>query len=1085
MEKEKRFFDVKLHRTGKLVRMMKLTAILLLIFAIQVSAKSKEKDYKGRNMEVVGTNPISNVQNPSQKVKGTVTDANGQPVPGATVSVEGTTKGVVTDMNGNFSIDVEPDNVLLFSFIGYVTQTVRVGQRKIVNIELVEENLELEDVTVVAFAKQKKNSVLASITTVKPSELKVPSSNLTTALAGRMSGIISYQRSGEPGQDNAQFFVRGVTTMGFKKDPLILIDGMELTSQDLARLQPDDIASFSIMKDATATALYGARGANGVIYVTTKEGVEGAISVNARYELSISGNTRDLDLADPITYMKMHNEAVRTRDPLEPLPYSPEKIANTINGVDPVLYPTTDWYNMLFKNQTENHRFNVNMSGGGKIARYYIAATVNQDNGIMKVDHKNNFNSNIDLKKYQLRTNLNLNLTKTTKGKFIFNTNMDSYSGPITGGGDVFKNVMRTNPVYFAPYYAPDDKHQFTNHILFGNYGSGAGGGAGSPGMLYYNPYADLQRGYKESSTSRILTQIELEQDLDMITKGLKVKVIGYGNIYSYFDVSRAYRPYYYSPLVNPETGKYVLSPLNPETGTEYLDYVPGTKDVSTTYYGEGSASYNQTFNKVHGVSGLLVFTMRSELNGNSNTLQKSLPYRNMGLAGRFTYSYAEKYFVEANFGYNGSERFAKNNRFGFFPSAGLGYLVSNEPYFESLKKTITKFKLKATYGLVGNDAIGNENDRFFYLSQVNMNSGGARFGKFFDYYKSGVSISRYANDLITWETSYKLNLGTEIGLFDKWDIQVDVFHENRTNILMDRIQLASMGLQAGVRANLGEAESKGIDASIDYNQSFGNDWWIQARANFTYAVSEMTKLEEPDYSDTPWLSRVGQSINQNYGLIAEHLFVDEAEVSNSPEQTFGDYGAGDIKYRDINGDGRISDLDRVPIGNPTTPSIVYGFGFSTGYKAIDFSVFLQGLAEESFWIDTYNSAPFIDTYDGEGRGNNQLLQVWADSYWSESNPDIYARWPRLSNSYVGNNMQTSTWFMQDGSFLRLKSLEVGLTLPSSISSKLKMSKCRFYGSGTNLLTFSKFKLWDPEMGGNGLGYPVQRVFNLGVLVEF
>ncbi|MGQ8336965.1 SusC/RagA family TonB-linked outer membrane protein [Sunxiuqinia sp. A32] len=1079
MEKERRFSDVVVQRTSKLVRMMKTTALLILLMAVQLSANSNNKNSLGNDSP---TEVFAN-QNAEKTVRGTVTDVDGQPVPGVTIAVEGTTKGVITDFDGNYTIDVEPDNTLVFSFVGYVTQSVRVGQRQIINIELVEDTQELDDVTVVAFAKQKKSSVIASISTVKPSELKVPSSNLTTALAGRMSGIISYQRSGEPGQDNAQFFVRGVTTMGYKKDPLILIDGMELTSADLARLQPDDIASFSIMKDATATALYGARGANGVIYVTTKEGVEGSISVNARYEMSISGNTRDLDLADPITYMLMHNEAVRTRNPLEPLPYSQEKIANTIDGVDPVLYPTTDWYNLMFKNHTTNHRFNVNMSGGGKVARYYIAATMNQDNGIMKVDHRNNFNSNIDLKKYQLRTNLNLNLTKTTKGKFIFNTSLDSYSGPINGGGDVFNNVMRTNPVYFAPYYEPDAKNEFTNHILFGNYRNQYS----ALGLNYYNPYADIQRGYKESSTARILTQIELEQDLSMITEGLKVKAIGYGNIYSFFDVSRAYRPYYYSPLVNPETGEYTLSALNPETGTEYLDYVPGSKDVSTTYYAEGSASYNRVFNDVHGVSGLLVFTMRSELKGNETTLQQSLPYRNMGLAGRFTYAYNDTYFVEANFGYNGSERFAKNNRFGFFPSAGLGYLVSNEPYFESLKKTITKLKLKATYGLVGNDAIGGADDRFFYLSQVNMTSGarGAQFGKFFDYGKSGVSISRYANDQITWETSYKLNVGAEIGLYDKWEVQVDVFHENRTNILMDRIQLASMGLQAGVRANIGEAESKGIDASLDYNQTFGQNWWIQARANFTYAVSEMTTLEEPDYSDTPWLSRVGQSISQNYGYIAEHLFVDEAEVSNSPEQSFGMYAAGDIKYRDVNGDGRISGLDMVPIGNPTSPEIVYGFGFSAGFKSIDFSAFFQGLANESFWIDTGNSAPFINTISGGGLGNNQLLQVWADSYWSEANPDIYARWPRLSNSYVANNMQTSTWFMQDGSFLRLKSMELGFTLPSSLSKKMSLTKCRFYASGTNLLTFSKFKLWDPEMGGNGLGYPVQRVFNLGVLVEF
>ncbi len=1061
-------------RSKYLIIMMNAVWIIFMTSVLQVSAGTNSTyphSFKKMNLS------LENAEQ-KKKITGVVSDEKGQPIQGATISIKGTTLGTNSDADGNYSIDAEPQDSLVFSFIGFNTQTVKVGEKKIIIIVLTQSTQQLEDVVVVAFAKQKKNSVMASITTIKPSELKVSSSNLTTALAGRMSGIISYQRSGEPGQDNAQFFVRGVTTMGFKKDPLILIDGIELGATDLARLQPDDIASFSIMKDAAATALYGARGANGVIYVTTKEGVEGTPVVTARYEMSASNNTRDLELADPITYMKMHNEAVRTRNPLEPLPYSADKIANTIAGTDPVLYPATDWYNMLFKKMAINHRFNFNISGGGKVARYYIAATLNQDNGIMKVDKKNNFNSNINLKKYQMRINLNLNLTKSTTAKFIFNANLDKYIGPITSGSDVFKNVMRTNPVYFAPYYEPDQEHEFTKHILFGNYGQTGN---------YYNPYADMLRGYKEYSSSRVLSQFELAQDLDFITEGLKVKGIGYGNIYSYFDVSRAYKPYYYLPLVNPETGEYMLNELNPETGTEYLDYVPGTKDVSTTFYLEASVSYNRTFNLKHGLSGLLVYTLRNELNGNSNTLQKSLPYRNLGLAGRFTYAYADKYFLEVNFGYNGSERFSKKHRFGFFPSAGLGYLISNENFFAPLKKSITKLKLKATYGLVGNDAIGSADDRFFYLSQVNMNDNNKTisFGKFMDYRKPGVSIQRYANDEITWETSYKLNLGTEIGLFNRFEIQADVFHERRTNILMDRIILASMGLQAGVRANVGEATSKGIDGSIDYNQTFQNGWWILGRVNFTYAVSKLSKLEEPDYSLTPWLSHIGQPINQNYGYIAERLFVDQREVDNSPQQSFGQYSGGDIKYRDINGDDRISGLDIVPIGYPTSPEIVYGFGFSTGYKVIDFSIFFQGLANESFWIDTYNSAPFIDTYSGDIIGNNQLLKVWADSYWSEENPDVYARWPRLSVDNLPNNNQTNTWFMQDGSFLRLKSLEIGVTVPKNISSRLKMTTCRFYASGTNLLTFSKFKLWDPEMGGNGLGYPIQRVFNLGVLVEF
>ncbi len=1028
-------------------------------------------------------------------ISGNVTEITGDPLPGVNIKIEGTTVGTVSGLNGKYTINVpSKESTLTFSFIGYLTEKVVVGDRKVIDLQMSPDITNLEDVTIVAFAKQKKNSVMASITTIKPSELKVPSSNLTTALAGRMAGIISYQRSGEPGQDNAQFFIRGVTTFGYKSSPLILIDGIELTTEDLARLQTDDIASFSIMKDAAATALYGARGANGVIYVTTKEGVEGPARFSVRFENSISSPTQKIELADPITYMNMHNEAVRTRMGrdingnlilTEPLPYSQEKIDKTQAGLDPVLYPTTDWYKMLLKDQTSNQRFNFNANGGGKIARYYIAGTVNSNNGNLRTDAKNNFNNNIKLKQYQLTSKLNINLTKTTKVLFNFKTSIDNYTGPLQGGQAIYNQIMHTNPVLFQPYYEADAEHQYTKHILYGNDPKGT--------MFYANPYADLMKGFKEYKEARVLVQIEINQDLSSLVDGLSFKLSGNGNQYSYFEITRQSVPYYYKPTKNPETQDYTLTELNPEIGQEYLSYTEGNKNVSTSYYMEGLLNYTKTFNEKHQVGAMLVGILRDELKGNEGSLQKSLPYRNVGLSGRFTYGFMDKYYFEGNFGYNGSERFSKSHRFGLFPSAGLGWIVSNEKFFEPLKKTITKLKLKGTYGLVGNDAIGGPDDRFFYLSQTNMNVGGrgAMFGKFFDYYKSGVTISRYANDEISWETAKKMNLGLELGLFNKATLQVDAFKEQRSNILMDRVTLASMGLQAGVRANMGEAEGKGIDASLNYNVTIGHNWWIQAMGNFTYAVSKITKMEEPDYSSTPWRSSVGQSIKQYYGYIAERLFVDDNEVANSPEQAFGVKPmGGDIKYRDINGDDKITNADMVPIGYPTTPEIVYGFGFSFGYKTFDFSAFFQGLARESFWIDYYSSAPFLNYHKDVNDNiaqiyNNQLLKTWADSYWSEDNRDPYARWPRLSTSAVPNNSASSTWFMQNGEFLRLKSMEIGFSLPQNFIKKIRLTKCRFYLSGTNLLTFSKFKLWDPEMGGNGLGYPVQKVINTGVLIDF
>ena len=1012
----------------------------------------------------------------TRTIKGTIKDAQGEPLMGANVVVTGTTKGVQSDFDGNYEITANTGDVLEFSYIGMLSKKVTVGSGDTINVVLEEDAQALEEVVLVSFGKQKKESVISSVSTIKPADLKIPSSNLTTALAGNIAGMIAYQRSGEPGADNAQFFIRGVTSFGYGNSPLILIDGVELTTKDLARLQPDDIASFSIMKDATATSLYGARGANGVIYVTTKEGVEGPARISLRVETSMSQSTQDIDFADPITYMRMHNEAIKTRDPLGISRYSQEKIDKTIAGTDPLLYPITDWQKELFKDHAINKRLNFSVNGGGKVAKYYVSIAASQDNGVLNVPKVSNFNSNIDYKQFQLRSNTNIGLTETTKLKLNFIGNYDDYTGPLDSGEGIYSKIMRSNPVLFKPYYEKDETNSYVNHILFGNFENGN----------YLNPYADMVKGYKESGSSKIISQIELEQDMSAIIEGLTGKLVFNANRESGNGVNRSYIPFYYEPRINPLTNKLVLTPLNKELGTEYLDYREIDKFVTSSSYFESSLTYNKNINELYDVSGMLVFTMNNRRISNAGNLQESLPYRNMGLAGRFTLSSRDKYFGEFTFGYNGSERFHKNERWGYFPSLAAGWIVSNEDFFEPYTDIVSMLKFKVTYGLVGNDQIGSAEDRFFYLSQVNLNDFdmGYTTGSDFNNFTPGISVQRYPNEHITWETAKKFNLGIELGLFDQFTLEADYFREYRSNILADRIMSSSLGLESSVKANIGEAKSSGIDGSLVYNNSFKNGMWLQARANFTYSTNEIVKIEEPDYSDTPWLSRVGQPINQQWGYIAERLFVDENEVNNSPVQTFGEYMGGDIKYKDINGDGRISGLDRVPIGNPTTPEIIYGFGVSGGYKGFDLSCFFQGLANESFWINPYNTAPFVDIqYDGEPNWetNNQLLQVWADSYWSENNRDIYAKWPRLSTQSSGNNTQTSTWFMQNGNFLRLKSVEIGYSLPDRLIDRLKMDNIRIYVTGNNLLTFSQFKLWDPEMAGNGLGYPTQRVFNAGI----
>ena len=818
------------------------------------------------------TDSITEIQqNKTKKFRGNVLDEAGAPVTGATVQIQGKAGGVITDIDGNFTIEVGESDVLQITFIGLETQLVSVRGKASMKIVMKELRDELEEVTVVAFAKQKKESVIGSIQTVKPAELKTPSSNLTTSLAGRMAGVIAYQRSGEPGKDNANFFIRGVTTFGYKKDPLILLDNVEVSSDDLARVQPDDIASFSVLKDATSTALYGARGANGVILVTTKEGKEGKAQVSVRVENSFSAPTKMIDIADPISYMRLNNEAVLTRDPQGVIPYPESKIANTMApNRNPYVYPTVDWMKEMFKDYTVNQRVNFNVRGGGSVATYYLAGTFSNDTGLLKNDGLNNFNSNISLKKYNILSTFNIHLTKTTEVKVRFQADFDDYRGPVDGGNILFDHAIHASPVDFPKYYLPDLQNQGVGHPLFGNV----------EGANHINPYAIMTSGYKDYSRTNISAQAEIEQNLDFITEGLTVQGHFSTVRRSYFDVSRSYTPYYYKiGFYDKESDNYVLQALNPDSGTEYLGYSEGPKDVYTQIYMQAKANYARKFG-LHDVGALLVYQRKEELLGNAGSVIKSLPKRNQGISGRMSYGYDSRYFAEFNFGYNGSERFAQNERYGFFPSIGGAWMLSNEAFWRPIEKVANKLKLKVTYGLVGNDAIGSDSDRFFYLSNMNMNSSGRGqvFGTNWGNYKDGISTVRYPNEFITWEVAKKLNIGFELGLFNSLDVQFDYFREDRSKILMDRSFIpTTMGLEASVRANVGEAASHGVDLSVNYNHWFNNKIWLQGYGNFTYATSEFKVADEPDYAAAglPWRSRVGYSLSQQWGYIAERLFVD------------------------------------------------------------------------------------------------------------------------------------------------------------------------------------------------------------------
>ena len=1054
-----------------------LSAIMLTVFSLYVSVPTFAKSFE----------TIGKKLQQEKVVKGIIKDADGNPIPGVAVIIKGTKSGTETDFDGAYTLSAKSGDILVISFIGMLTQEIIVGEESTVNVQLETDLDQLEEVVLVGYGSQKKVAVVGAISTIKPSELKIPSSNLTTALAGRVAGLVAFQTSGEPGKDNAQFFVRGITTFAQGAKPLILIDGVELTADDLARMNTDDIESFSVLKDATSTAVYGARGANGVIMVTTKQGFVGKARVSLRMENSFSSNIRTPELADAISYMNNFNEAVRTRTPGALVPFSEEKIFNTVNNVNGDVFPSTDWQDELIKDVAVNQRLNLSVRGGGEVAQYFFATSFNKDGGILESHPDDSIDNDINLKKYSIRSNITVNLSKTTKAIVRFSSTLDEYRGPAQSASNIFSQTLLTSPVRFPAVYNPDEANKDTPNILYGNERV-------QGNTFYVNPYQQLLSGYSQSSRALALVQVEVQQDLDALVKGLRVRFLGNNNRTSFYSLARSTTPFFYHAEefnYDPIDNTYILTELN-DDGSRALSFTGGGANVVNTIYGELAFDYARSFEK-HSVSGLLVGIAREQSVSAAESLEASLPFRNLGVSGRLTYDYNTKYFFEFNFGYNGSERFAEKNRFGFFPSIGGSWLISNEGFYGE-SDIVNRLKIRASYGIVGNDAIGGADDRFFYRSQVNLNVPGAGY-VFGDPENSrfipGITVSNYENTDITWEKAKTMNLGLEADFFNSAiTLRADYFTQQRDNILQNRLTPYSLGLEVGNRDNVGSAFTEGLDMTIEGRKTFNNDMWASIRGNFTYSNGKFDHFEEPDYAlqGAPSRARTGAKIGQVYGLIAERLFLDDEEVANSPQQNFGGLPplAGDIKYKDINEDGQINDLDRVGIGNPQVPQITYGMGFSFIYKNFDISAFFQGNAKVSIFIDPAATAPFItrlrqeDQLGGSLRyaSESNLLKVYADNHWTEANRDVYATYPRLSDSPVPNNNQASTWWLKDGSFLRFKQLEVGYNFPN-IGDNL-----RVYASGTNLMTWSKFKLWDPEVGGNGFGYPLQQVFNLGLQIN-
>ncbi|WP_316788988.1 TonB-dependent receptor [Pedobacter frigoris] len=1128
---------------NKIILTMKLTTVLLLTLLLQVSAKSiaqkkvtlSEKNAKletvlttiknqtGYNLVIISTNidsanpvtinmkhalltdvlnqcflnqpltyiidnktiivkerqiPVTKRSIVAFKVSGTVKDELGLPIAGLTVRVLGTQKAVQTSNIGRYTIEAELKDSLEFAYIGYKTQHILVNGLDDINVVMRGDENNLKDVVVVGYGAQKKESVVSSISTVKGEQLKFPTRSLTNNIAGQVSGLIAIQRSGEPGYDNSEFWIRGVSTFAGGSAALVLVDGVPRSINDI---EPDEIETFSVLKDAAATAVYGAEGANGVILITSKRGKTQKAIISFRTEHSIVKPTRLPEFVGSEEYMTLFNEALYN-DGIAPL-FTEELISKYRNRVDADLYPNTNWIDEMLRKTTGNHRYTLNVRGGTEKAKYFVSGAYFGESGIFKDDPGEKYSTNIGIKRFNLRSNIDLEVSKSTivsvdlSGQYL----LANYPG--IGTGTIFRQMLITPPHTFPAVYSDGTIATYLQER----------------DSQMRNPFNSLMNsGYAKEWRSGIQSNVRLNQKLDFITTGLALK----GNVsYDYdgtFTSTRTYNPSRYNATGRDANGKLIFSKTfsgNPDL-TEPAEGNSANKKV----YIETSLNYNRTFGK-HALAAMALYMQKE-----SQLHNQALAFRKQSVVGRLTYAFDNRYFVEGNFGYTGSESFAKSYRYGFFPALGLGYQVSNESFYpEALKRVVSNLKLRASIGRTGNDNTGG--DRFLYrplynfaaatFSQGMTASGGTNA------YGAGITESRFEAPYLVWEIEDKQNYGINMGLFNnKIEIVADYFTSERSGILLPRRTIPAVaGFRSAPYENFGKVKNGGFDASIDARESFGN-FKLSTRGTFTFARNKITEYDELK-TPYPWMALTGTRVGENTLYIADGLYKTDDFIATDntngtksytlkpglPVPTLGGkLGPGDIKYKDLNNDGKIDGFDRQRggVSNPSNPEIVYGFGFNVEYKGFYASTFFQGTANTSV---IFGSAIPEGWHPFSWGVDQSSYRTFATNRWTEANQGEGVLMPRIHSANVNNanNTVASTFWLRNGAFLRLKNVEVGYNIPKPLLSKLKIQSARLYAMGYNLGVWDDIKYYDPEQGGanGGNPYPITSTYTFGLELTF
>lgn len=1019
-------------------------------------------------------------------ITGAVEDRAGEPIIGATIMVKGTITGALTDIDGNYSIEASVGDMLEFRFIGYNSQEYKVrAQDRVINVTLEESNVNLDEVVVVGYGQQKKESVVASINAISSSELSLPQPSLSGSIAGRISGVIAIQRSGEPGQDAANFWIRGQSSYAGGTSALVLVDGVPRAMNDI---DVDEIESFSVLKDAAATAVYGAEGANGVVLITSKRGraQKTKVSFNAQY--SFVRPTRLPKSVDSYDYLSMFNEASwneRGNPENFNAPYSDEVLNYYRTGVDPDLYPNVNW-NDLLKRETMRQRYTINFRGGGEKTRFFVSAAFYDEDGIFKSRSVEGYDANIGSQRFNLRSNIDFAISNTTEMQVDISGQYKTRNNPGNSSSAIF-NAITLFPVHHIPMMYSDGTS--SDHEL--------------AAYDRYNPYNMLNHsGYTKRWDAQLQTKITLKQKLDFITEGLSIR----GSLSFDADQSsitkRSKSPQTFYAMGRDSKGELIKKTIGEGSalGNPTTDRVSGSKRI----YLEAALNYSRVFSDRHDVTGLFLFNQKEEQFQNRSAALGALPYRKQSVVARGTYAYDGRYLFEASFGASGSENFKKGNQWGVFPAVGGAWYISNEKFMQRANKYLNKLKLRVSFGVTGNDLIGASN-RFPYREALAFTNGfdmGLRpgvGGNSSNSFGGGIIESTFAAPGLTWETEAKTNLGLDIGLFNnRIDIAVDWFYNRRKDILVQRRTIpTAAGFRKNPFQNFGITTNSGIDASMVLRHDFG-DLTVSSRSTFTYAKNKVKEYDEiPQLYD--YQTYTGRSIGTPLLYIAEGLYTpDDFNISKDQAGNHiyslkdglpvpaAQVAPGDIRYRDLNNDGIIDSFDRTYDHGikPTNPQIVYGFGINFEYKGFFGGAFFQGVgkAHTNLLSKVQNFIPFYNGVD------NSSARVEALNHWSAHDPyNQNVTFPRLRTSRYPHNTENSTWWYRDASFLRLKDVEFGYQFNKKQLQRFGMENLRIYVQGLNVALWDKIKYWDPELGGSNSGavYPITGTWTIGLEVTF